>query len=242
MLIVAGVAAGFLIMTALLVGSDILVRQAFLSLGPKNTITFVPAVGPEIPIAASDLEETARILTERAEALKYRRVTFRVSGNDRIVAEIPANIDIPELADRIGSIGLLEFVDFGSTPVPEGEIVRTDIDHRFLPVGEGTRWHTVMTNSAMESVSVTMDEFDRYAVEFTLTEEGTRIFAGHTRDHIGTYLGIVMDKVVLSVPVIQSEISGGTGRITGNFTAESAAALAASLSTTPLPIPVRISD
>ena len=63
--------------------------------------------------------------------------------------------------------------------------------------------------------------FDQYTgtpvVDFRLTEEAAHRFAEITRDNIGRAMAIVIDGKVVSAPVIQSEIGGGVGVITGSF-------------------------
>ena len=63
--------------------------------------------------------------------------------------------------------------------------------------------------------------FDQYTsapvVNFRLTEEAAHRFAEITRDNIGRAMAIVVDGKVVSAPVIQSEIGGGVGVITGGF-------------------------
>lgn len=58
-----------------------------------------------------------------------------------------------------------------------------------------------------------------------LTDEGREIFAAATRAHVGERLGVVVDGVVASAPLIIEPIIGGRVQISGNFTSVSAAAL-----------------
>jgi preprotein translocase subunit SecD len=53
-------------------------------------------------------------------------------------------------------------------------------------------------------------------------------------------LGIVLDKTVISSPRVDSAITSGQGMISGNFTSESANALAVQLRYGSLPIPVKV--
>ena len=51
-------------------------------------------------------------------------------------------------------------------------------------------------------------------------------FGKFTTNNIGRPFAIVLDDKVLSAPVIRSEILGGSGQISGNFTVQSASELA----------------
>ncbi|MDD5468458.1 MAG: protein translocase subunit SecD [Anaerolineales bacterium] len=101
-------------------------------------------------------------------------------------------------------------------------------------------FHTVMTGSMLKNVAVTRSELGEYQVAFELTSEGSKIFADYTSTHIGKMLAIVLDKRLISAPTINSAITEGNGVITGNFTLESANALAIQLRYGSLPIPLKI--
>lgn len=99
---------------------------------------------------------------------------------------------------------------------------------------------TVMTGSELKTVEVGADEFRNYEIRFTLTDKGRQIFADYSSTHIGQFLGIVLDKEVISAPRIETPITEGSGRITGKFTAEEANALAIQLRYGSLPVPLKI--
>jgi len=59
-------------------------------------------------------------------------------------------------------------------------------------------------------------------IGFELTPQGRQRFAEATRQNIGKRLAMIMDGQLCSAPVVQTEISGGKGLITGNFTPQRA--------------------
>ena len=63
-------------------------------------------------------------------------------------------------------------------------------------------------------------------VTFRFNNRGATAFGRVTQANIGRPFAIVLDDVVISAPVIQGAILGGTGQISGNFTIESANQLA----------------
>jgi preprotein translocase subunit SecD len=71
-------------------------------------------------------------------------------------------------------------------------------------------------------------------VEFFLTSEGGKRFSEFTRAHVGDYLAVVLDKKVMEVAVIKSEI-GDNGVIEGRFTDQQAKDLALILNSGALP-------
>jgi preprotein translocase subunit SecD len=134
----------------------------------------------------------------------------------------------------------LEFVDFGQTPIEEGMTIRTDLENKYLPQMVGQEWHTVMSNDGIMTAAALNQVDEVYQVSFELTEKGKNIFLEHTTKNVGSYLGIVLDKSVISVPIIQQPITYGEGAISGNFTQEAAEELAAVLQTKPLPFSLKL--
>lgn len=215
-------------------------------LTPKTEIVLIPDVPEDVQVQQSDLELAAQILTDRAQMHGYSQVTFEARSNGEIVGRLPISMDATELVDRIGSIGLLEFVDFGETPIPEDTIIRTDLENEYIVQVEGETWHTVMSNSDILTAAVLEDPIQvmetNYQVGITMTSEGKQVFAEHTQNNIGTFLGIVLDKVVISSPIIQNAIPDGEAVITGYFTEQSAQELAIVLKTKPLPSPLKLAN
>lgn len=103
-----------------------------------------------------------------------------------------------------------------------------------------TVYHTIMTGKDLQQVQVTQDRLGQYVIQFDLTPEGADIFAKFTTANVGKYLTIVLDKRVISSPVINSAIPDGQGIIQGSFTAESANALAVQLRYGSLPVPLKV--
>jgi preprotein translocase subunit SecD len=101
-------------------------------------------------------------------------------------------------------------------------------------------YHTVMTGADLKSVSVSTDTLGNYVILFTLSDSGKKIFSDWTSAHINQYLGIVLDKKVISTPVIQSAITDGSGQIQGSFTYDSANSLAIQLRYGSLPVPLSV--
>jgi preprotein translocase subunit SecD len=60
----------------------------------------------------------------------------------------------------------------------------------------------------------------RPIISFTFNSAGGRAFCAATRANIGKRLAIQLDGEIISAPVVQSAICGGSGIITGTFTAQ----------------------
>jgi preprotein translocase subunit SecD len=77
-------------------------------------------------------------------------------------------------------------------------------------------------------------------VTFRFNAVGAREFGRVTGERVGAPMAVVLDGVVLTAPIIREPILGGTGQISGNFSAESANDLAMLLRSGALPAPLTI--
>jgi preprotein translocase subunit SecD len=84
------------------------------------------------------------------------------------------------------------------------------------------------------------EQTGQFMIAFELTEDGGSIFEEYTARNVGKYLSIVLDKEVISSPVIRSAIPDGQGVIQGDFTPEEAQKLVVQLRYGALPVPLRV--
>ena len=197
------------------------------------------------------------IVENRVNGLGVVEAVVQRAGERFIVVEIPGIQDPEQAISTIKGTALLEFVDM-SMIAPEAAIsligtkINTDFEQVTTGVApEGTDeegmltsqvFHTVMTGAAIEQVGVTRNAVGNNEVAFQLTNEGSAIFAEFTTNNVSKVLAIVLDKVVISTPTIQNPITEGSGLITGNFTQESANALAVQLRYGSLPVPLKVAQ
>jgi preprotein translocase subunit SecD len=193
--------------------------------------------------AAVDTEKmqtATRIVENRVNGLGVTEALVQQAGEQRIVVELPGVEDPTVAIATIQETGLLEFVDMGNTPLAAGTIIVTDVATSEA-VEEGEQiWQTVMTGDMIDNVQVSRDPSGQYVIQFQLTSEGADIFAEYTTEHVGEFLGIVLDKTVISAPNVNEPITEGEGVISGAFTLESANNLAVQLRYGSLPIPLKV--
>jgi preprotein translocase subunit SecD len=190
-------------------------------------------------VSSEDLQTTRQILENRANGLGVSEVIMQTAPPRRIVAEFPGLQNPEEVVNALQQTALLEFVDFGSNPLGDGTVVETYTGDT-PPEGQANVYHTVMTGAQLKSVGVTTDQLGNTVVSFELESEGATIFAEYTTNNVGNYLGIVLDKRVISAPRVDQAITSGSGIIRGNFTIDTANALAVQLRYGSLPIPVKV--
>jgi preprotein translocase subunit SecD len=92
----------------------------------------------------------------------------------------------------------------------------------------------------LDTASVTRSSAGAYQIAFVLKSDSSDVFAEYTTTHTKQYLAIVLDKVIVSAPIIENPITSGQGVISGTFTQAEAQTLAVQLRSGALPIPIKV--
>jgi len=142
--------------------------------------------------------------------------------------------------------GVTPTVEITGTPIvaPTGEVApmveATVAVTPTAPPSPERVYTTVMTGKELDTVNVALDQYGKPEIRFTLKPPGASTFAAFTSQNVGRFLCIVLDKQVISCPRIQTAITEGRARITGDFTIDEARSLAIQLRYGALPIPLRV--
>lgn len=287
-------------------------------------------VEPGTTVTAEQMSTARKILENRSNGLGVSDIVFQTAGENRILAEFPGMTNADEVLATLKGTGLLEFVDTGDQYFPEGEAIKTDLQHSTSsetnavnptssassdtnvvnsssssstesagtavtalqssatesitksvettaqpsaesslgnaegttqptaqtsenveatpqptaatteqPAGEEKIYHTVLTGSALKNVTVQMYN-NQPVISFELKSEDSKTFADFTSQNVNKFLTIVLDGKVISSPRINEPITDGKGVISGNFTIDSANALAIQLKYGALPVPLKV--
>lgn len=140
-------------------------------------------------------------------------------GKERIVVELPGIHDTKEAVDLIGRTAQLVFAELGDT-----SLKLTDL-----------------TGADLKDASVTFDgNTGKPAVSLQFTKDGGDKFAEITERNIGKTLPILLDDEIVSAPVVQEKITGGSALISGAFTLDEVKKLSIQLNAGALPVPVTL--
>ncbi|WP_299843617.1 protein translocase subunit SecD [uncultured Roseovarius sp.] len=196
----------------------------------------------EAEMLATD-ERTVRqaleIIRRRIDEVGTREPTIQRQGADRILIQVPGVGSAAELKEIIGTTAQLTFQPVVSRTVNENE--SPGASNEVLPSldEEGTFYilerAAVVTGEELVDAQPDFDQNGRPAVSFRFNPTGARKFGDYTAENIGNPFAIVLDGEVISAPVIQSHIPGGSGIITGRFTVEESTNLAVLLRAGALP-------
>jgi preprotein translocase subunit SecD len=194
-------------------------------------------------VTGDQMEVARSVLENRTNALGVAENLVQVAGETRIVGEFPGlnEADAQAVLAIIQQTGQLEFVELGDTPLESGTVVQTYTGDT-PPAGMEGAYHTLMTGIDLQAVGVDFNQLNQPVVAFTLTSQGAQIFADYTTTHTGQYLGIALDKQIISSPRVKDPITDGQGIIEGSFTTDSANALVVQLDYGSLPVPLKVVD
>jgi preprotein translocase subunit SecD len=185
----------------------------------------------------ADAMNSARdVIERRVNAFGVSEPVVQVSGNNRIIIELPGVKDINEAKNLIGQTPFLEFrtenPSPNATPDSSGK-VSLDANSLYVPTG--------LTGKQFKRATL---EFDQRtgAPQITLQfdAEGTKLFADITRNNLQKTVAIFLDGQILSAPTVQSEITTGQAVITGQFNVKEAKDLVTRLNSGALPVPIHL--
>ena len=220
--------------------------------GVMETDIDVRASGDTIIITLSEAEKIAtdnrtmaqslEIIRRRVDEAGTREPTIQRQGKDRILIQVPGIGSAQELKDLIGKPALLTFQAVeGTVGNPDG---RAGVGNEILPdVGETGVYYIlnrtpVVTGEELVDAQPSFDQNGFPAVNFRFNTSGARKFGVYTAENVGSPFAIVLDDEVISAPVINQAIPGGSGIITGNFTVQESTELAILLRAGSLPASV----
>ncbi len=162
------------------------------------------------------------------------------STEHRLLVELPGVTDINQAVSLIGKTPQLGF--YLQRPEAKSftteEIQNKTIDELFIDTGLGGQY---LSGSQLQFTQSGGGQISgQPQVLVTFNPEGKDLFAKITREHKGEVLAIFLDGVVISSPVIQSEITDGKAVISGGFTADEAKSLVRDLNYGALPVPIEL--
>jgi len=101
---------------------------------------------------------------------------------------------------------------------------------------------TNLTGKDLKSAAVVFRDqgLSEPQVQLNFDGEGAKLFAEITKRNIGKTVAIYLDNIIVSAPVVNSEITNGEAVITGSFTTEEAKELKGKLNEGALPVPITL--
>src|SRR5215469_15329457 len=217
----------------------------------NGVATLTPNQAAMVQRRTSAVEQSIEIVRRRIDELGTKEPTVQREGDDRILVQVPGEDNPERLKNVIGKTAKMTFqlVDTNASPedarngkLPPGDVVLpSDQTRNGQPVEYYVvRRRVMVSGDTLIDAQPTFDQTSRPVVSFKFDSTGARRFGEATRDNVKKPFAIVLDNKVISAPVIQEPILGGSGQISGNFTTQSASDLALLLRAGALPAPLTV--
>lgn len=212
-----------------------------LDLAGGVSITY-QVVGEEEP-STDDMNDTIYKLQKRVEGYSTEAQVYQ-EGTDRINIEIPGVSDANEILQELGQPGSLYFIaatddagnyNYSIVGIDEnGKYVyalNKTIDELLADGSIKLDGSMVAAANAAQTTDNTALKQSQYVVELNFTDEGTQAFAEATRRAYerGETIAIYYDGELVSVPTVQTVITGGQAQISGMRDIEEARNLASTI-------------
>lgn len=178
--------------------------------GEENILVQLPG------IKSQEEEQNALDLIIRPAQLKMMAVDEDRNARISVISESEAS--------SYGDV-ILPFVDFASGESSDKILLKE------IPILDG---------SMITDARVAYDERGQPVISFSLNSIGAKIFGDFSGANVGKRMAVVLDNKVYSAPVIRERIGGGSGQISGSFSAEEAKNIAIALRSGALSAPLEL--
>ena len=190
------------------------------------------------------MDQSLEIIRRRVDEAGTREPTIQKQGSRRILIQVPGLGSAEELLQLIGRTAKLTFhpVIKNSVSCEKKPGITSIIVENFDDIDNCLELEKkfVVSGSQLTNAQPSFDQNNRPAVSFQFNPVGGRKFGEYTKNNIGNPFAIVLDKQVISAPIIQSYIPGGAGIITGNFSVDESNRLSILLRAGALPAAIQV--
>ena len=197
------------------------------------------------------MESATEVVRKRIDSLGTREPTIIRQGDTRIVVQVPGLDDPDQLKALLGQTARLEFKMVDQSALP------SDVAQGIAPLGSEIFPYAETSQFSGTSVAVrrlggirgdslinAQQSFDPQTnepvVNITFDQQGGSRFAQLSTQNVGRPFAIILDGNVLSTPVFNEPILGGSAQIAGGFTVDTANNLAISLRSGALPVDLTV--
>ena len=201
------------------------------------------------PVALNDratqaVQQSIEIVRRRIDETGVLDPVITRQGTNRIVVQLPGIEDPGRIKALLGKTARMTFrltdenANMAASPPPGVEYLPyQDKPGQMIAVRKRVE---VDGGDLTDARAGQNSQTGEWVVNFRFNGVGTRRFADISRANVGHQFAVVLDNKVITAPVIREPITGGTGQISGNFTAASATDLAVLLRAGALPAPLTV--
>lgn len=203
--------------------------------GVEVLLRAVPEQGREV--MDDEINGAMEVVGNRIDPSGTKEIFISKVGADRILVQVPGEKNPDSIISVLGDTALLEFLNTAQESLAEGTDLNIEGTKERKP--EYAKYETIVTGADLNKAYVTFPQ-GKPTIAFEFKPEAAETFGQFTNNHVGQYLTVILDGKVLTSPVIQSPIWGGSGVIEGRFTVDEASKVVRQLNAGALPVPLEI--
>ena len=188
------------------------------------------------------VDQSIEIIRRRIDELGTKEPTIQRQGNSRILIQVPGLDDPKRLKDLLGTTAKMTFhlidpfYDGGNVSRSSMKLKHANNESTYVV----ERRSIIGGENLVDAQPGFDSQTNQPIVNFRFDGQGSRKFGKITTDNVGKLFAIVLDNEVISAPIINEPILGGSGMISGSFTVQEANDLAILLRAGALPAPLVI--
>jgi len=188
------------------------------------------------------VDQSIEIIRRRIDELGTKEPTIQRQGNSRILIQVPGLDDPKRLKDLLGTTAKMTFhlidpfYDGGNVSRSSMQLKHANNESTYVV----ERRSIIGGENLVDAQPGFDSQTNQPIVNFRFDGQGSRKFGKITTDNVGKLFAIVLDNEVISAPIINEPILGGSGMISGSFTVQEANDLAILLRAGALPAPLII--
>lgn len=195
------------------------------------------------------IDQSIEIVRMRVDSTGTKEPIIQRQGKQHILLQVPGEEDPGNLKGVLGKTAKLSFhlVDENANieeaikgRLPSGAILVKGEDEKRGEYNIVIKKKPIVSGDQLTNAQASFNQNSQAIVAFSFNNIGGKLFAEATKNNPGKRLAIVLDNKLLSAPVINEPILGGSGIISGNFTVESANELALLLRAGALPTALEV--
>ncbi len=226
------------------------ISSTFGSVGAQE-LAFSEAADGKIVVALTEegvkarmaalVAQSMEVIRNRVDAVGTTEPTIQRQGDNRVLLQVPGFGDTERLINLVSQTARMTFhLVHPTMSAAQAEVQGIPSGYIILPSKDGgselLNENVELGGESLPNASSGFDQQNGQAVvSFQFNTSGAITFGQITSANVGKRFAIVLDDQVITAPVINQPITGGSGQISGSFNSQTAADLAVQLKAGALP-------
>lgn len=192
------------------------------------------------------LESAREVISRRVDFLgvvEPKITTIKTANDYRIEVEIPGVANVDQAVRAIGQTAQLKFKVLPKDKEWNQENLFEYFTNLSLWQDSGITGADLKGAEVVFGQSANLQERNKPQIQLIFTSEGRKKFSDLVKDNVGRPIGIFLDDVPISTPIVNPDLAQGLSSdpiISGDFNLSDAKALALQIRAGALPVPIEI--